>query len=93
MTEIAPAPTMQTFERKATGLVRAAGTFDVLVYNMNFISLGLMAALVFLFSTAFYPGANLYVTAILIFLVVIPTSLVLRSSPARCLAPVRTMSM
>jgi APA family basic amino acid/polyamine antiporter len=31
---------------------------------------------VFLFSTAFYPGANLYVTAILTFLAVIPTSLV-----------------
>lgn len=66
----------ETFERRATGLVREAGTLDVLVYNMNFVSLGLMAALVFLFSTAFYPGANLYVTAILIFLVVIPTSLV-----------------
>jgi APA family basic amino acid/polyamine antiporter len=66
----------ETFQRRATGLVREAGTLDVLVYNMNFISLGLMAALVFLFSTAFYPGANLYVTAILIFIVVIPTSLV-----------------
>jgi basic amino acid/polyamine antiporter, APA family len=66
----------ETFERRATGLVREAGTLDVLIYNMNFISLGLMAALVFLFSSAFYPGANLYVTAILIFLVVIPTSLV-----------------
>ena len=66
----------ETFERKATGLVREAGTLDVLIYNMNFISLGLMASLVFLFSTAFYPGANLYVTAVVIFLLVIPTSLV-----------------
>jgi len=64
------------FERKASGLVREAGTVDVLVYNINFVSLGLMAAFVFLFSTAFYPGANLYLTAILMFLVVIPTSLV-----------------
>jgi basic amino acid/polyamine antiporter, APA family len=64
------------FERKATGLVREAGTVDVLIYNINFVSLGLMAAFVFLFSTAFYPGANLYVTAILTFLLVIPTSLV-----------------
>jgi len=68
------APTM--FERRASGLVREAGTLDVLIYNINFVSLGLMAALVFLFSTAFYPGANLYLTAILTFLVVIPTSLV-----------------
>jgi APA family basic amino acid/polyamine antiporter len=65
----------ETFQRRATGLVREAGTFDVLVYNINFVSLGLMAALVFLFSTAFYPGANLYLTAVLIFLLVIPTSL------------------
>jgi amino acid transporter len=65
-----------TFQRQATGLVREAGTLDVLVYNINFVSLGLMAALVFLFSTAFYPGANLYATALLTFLFVLPTSLV-----------------
>jgi basic amino acid/polyamine antiporter, APA family len=64
------------FERKATGLVREAGTLDVLIYNINFVSLGLMTALVFLFSTAFYPGANLYLTAIITYLLVIPTSLV-----------------
>jgi amino acid transporter len=64
------------FERRASGLVREAGTLDVLIYNINFVSLGLMAALVFLFSTAFYPGANLYLTAILTFLLVIPVSLV-----------------
>lgn len=64
------------FERKATGLVREAGTLDTLIYNINFVSLGLMTALVFLFSTAFYPGANLYLTAILTFLLVVPTSLV-----------------
>lgn len=65
-----------TFERKATGLVREAGTFDVLVYNLNFVSIGLMAVLVFLFSTAFYPGANLYVTSLLTLAIVLPTSLV-----------------
>jgi APA family basic amino acid/polyamine antiporter len=63
------------FQRQATGLVREAGTLDVLVYNMNFVSLGLIAALVFLFSTAFYPGANLYLTALLTFAFVLPTSL------------------
>jgi APA family basic amino acid/polyamine antiporter len=65
-----------TFERKATGLVREAGTLDVLIYNINFVSLGLMAALVFLFSTAFYPGANLYLTSLLMLVVVLPTSIV-----------------
>lgn len=71
-----PAVPVQTFERKATGLVRAAGTLDVLVYNMNFVSIGLMAVLVFLFATAFYPGANLYLMTLLTFLAVVPTSLV-----------------
>lgn len=64
------------FERRATGLVREAGTIDTLIYNINFVSLGLMAALVFLFSSAFYPGANLYLTAILMLVIVLPTSLV-----------------
>lgn len=70
----AVAPRM--FERQATGLVRQAGALDVLVYNMNFVSIGLMSVLVFLYSTAFYPGANLYVMALLTFAAVIPTSLV-----------------
>lgn len=65
-----------TFERRATGLVREAGTLDVLVYNLNFVSIGLMAVLVFLFATAFYPGANLYVTSLLTLALVLPTSLV-----------------
>jgi APA family basic amino acid/polyamine antiporter len=81
MTDIAgPAGTRTTkpatFQRKATGLVREAGTIDVLVYNINFVSIGLMAVLVFLFATAFYPGANLYVTALLTLAIVLPTSLV-----------------
>ncbi|MCL2420168.1 MAG: APC family permease, partial [Conexibacteraceae bacterium] len=46
------------------------------IYNMNFVSIGLMGVLVFLFSTAFYPGANLFVTALLTLAIVIPTSLV-----------------
>lgn len=71
-----PTAGLQSFERRATGLVREAGTLDVLIYNINFVSLGLMCALVFLYSTAFYPGANLYLTAILTFLLVLPTSLV-----------------
>jgi APA family basic amino acid/polyamine antiporter len=72
----APRQGPAVFERRATGLVREAGTVDTLVYNINFVSLGLMAALVFLFSTAFYPGVNLYLTAILMLVAVLPTSLV-----------------
>lgn len=75
MAEIAAEPP-SAFERRATGLVRQAGALDVLVYNINFVSIGLMAVLVFLFSSAFYPGANLYWTSVLSFVLVIPTSLV-----------------
>ena len=66
----------ETFERQATGLVRQGRPVDVLIYNVNFVSIGLMSVLVFLFSAAFYPGANLYLTAILSFVLVLPTSLV-----------------
>ena len=61
-----------TFERKATGLVREAGWWDVLVYNVNFISIGLMAA--FLFNTVipFYPGVNVYGTELVAFALVVP---------------------
>jgi basic amino acid/polyamine antiporter, APA family len=75
-TSATPRTTTGTFERRATGLVREASTLDVLIYNTNFVSLGLMTALVFLFSLAFYPGANVYVTALLTLAFVLPTSLV-----------------
>ena len=68
--------TPRLFTRKATGLVRQASTVDVLVYNVNFISIGLMALFLFLFVPAFYPGANLALTSVAAFLVVLPTSLV-----------------
>jgi basic amino acid/polyamine antiporter, APA family len=68
--------TPQAFERKATGLVREAGWWDVLVYNLNFISIGLMAAFVFLVIIPSYPGVNVYLTEIVAFILVIPVSLV-----------------
>ena len=46
------------FERKATGLVREAGWWDVLVYNVNFISIGLMDAFLFTVTIPFYPGVK-----------------------------------
>ncbi|MDX6629514.1 MAG: basic amino acid/polyamine antiporter, family [Gaiellales bacterium] len=70
----ADAPT--TFERKATGLVREAGWWDVLVYNVNFISIGLMAAFLFTVTIPFYPGVNVYVDELIAFGLVIPLSFV-----------------
>jgi APA family basic amino acid/polyamine antiporter len=65
-----------TFERKATGLVREAGWWDVLVYNVNFISIGLMAAFLFTVTIPFYSGVNVYVNELFAFALVIPLSFV-----------------
>ena len=70
----AAAPT--AFERQATGLVREAGWFDVLVYNLNFISIGLMAAFLFNTTIPFYPGVNVYLNELIAFALIIPLSLV-----------------
>jgi basic amino acid/polyamine antiporter, APA family len=64
------------FERQATGLVREAGWWDVLVYNLNFISIGLMAAFLFSVTVPFYPGVNVYLNELIAFGIVIPLSLV-----------------
>jgi basic amino acid/polyamine antiporter, APA family len=74
MTGDAAAP--QAFERQATGLVREAGWWDVLVYNLNFISIGLMAAFLFNTTIPFYPGVNVYLNELIAFGLVIPLSLV-----------------
>ncbi len=66
----------QAFERQATGLVREAGWWDVLVYNLNFISIGLMAAFLFSVTIPFYPGVNVYLNELIAFVIVIPLSLV-----------------
>jgi APA family basic amino acid/polyamine antiporter len=65
-----------TFERNATGLVREAGWWDVLVYNVNFISIGLMAAFLFTVTIPFYAGVNVYVNELVAFGLVIPLSFV-----------------
>jgi basic amino acid/polyamine antiporter, APA family len=74
MTADAAAPV--AFERQATGLVREAGWWDVLVYNMNFISIGLMAAFLFSVTIPFYPGVNVYLNELIAFGLVIPLSFV-----------------
>jgi basic amino acid/polyamine antiporter, APA family len=72
----ADASAPRAFERQATGLVRDAGWWDVLVYNMNFISIGLMAAFLFNTTIPFYPGVNVYLNELIAFALVIPLSLV-----------------
>lgn len=67
--------TTGVFARKATGLVREGSAWSVLVYNINFVSIGLMLVFALVLEPAFYPGGNIEGTFIGAFIVVIPTSL------------------
>lgn len=64
------------FQRQATGLVREAGTWSTLIYNVNFISIGLMMMFVLQLEPAFYPGGNMLGSYLLALLIVLPTSFV-----------------
>ncbi len=65
-----------TFVRKASGLVRTAGPMDVLAYNINFISIGLLLTFMFLFMPSLYPGVNMYLATFIAVIITIPTALV-----------------
>ena len=64
------------FQRQATGLVREAGTWSTLIYNINFVSIGLMMLFVLQLEPAFYPGGDMLVSYVLALAIVLPTSLV-----------------
>jgi amino acid transporter len=70
------APASGLYTRKATGLVRAAGTWSVLVYNINFVSIGLMTLFAVSLIPAFYPGSNIQLSFLLALIIVLPTSMV-----------------
>jgi len=64
------------FQRQATGLVREAGTWSTLIYNINFVSIGLMMMFVLQLEPSFYPGGDMLASYLLALAVVLPTSLV-----------------
>lgn len=64
------------FQRQATGLVREAGTWSTLIYNINFISIGLMLMFVLQLEPAFYPGGDMVGSFLMALLIVLPTSVV-----------------
>jgi len=66
----------QVFVRKASGLIRTAGTWDVLAYNVNFTSIGLLLLFLFLFGPAFYPGASLIWATVICVICILPLALV-----------------
>ncbi len=70
------ATTQGLYQRQATGLVREAGTWSTLIYNINFVSIGLMMLFVLQLEPAFYPGGDMTTSYLLALIIVLPTSLV-----------------
>jgi len=64
------------YARKSTGLVRAAGKWSVLVYNIMFVSIGLMTLFAISTIPAFYPGSNIQLSFVFALIIVLPTSMV-----------------
>jgi len=64
------------YARKSTGLVREGSAWSVLVYNINFVSIGLMTLFALLLIPAFYPGGNVQLAFVICLVVVLPTSMV-----------------
>lgn len=61
------------YARQATGLVREGSPWSVLVYNINFVSIGLMTLFAVLVIPT-YPGSNVQASFLLGLLLVLPTS-------------------
>ncbi len=47
------------FLRKASGLIRAAGSLDTFIYNLGLVSVGMGVSTMMLYGPAYYPGGNL----------------------------------
>ena len=75
--ESAGAPsTAGVYARRSTGLVREGSPWSVLIYNINFVSIGLMTLFALLLIPAFYPGGNVPLAFVICLIVVLPTSMV-----------------
>lgn len=55
----------RVFLRKASGLIKTAGTLDVFIYNIGTISIGIGIGGILMYGYAVYPGANLALGAII----------------------------
>ena len=70
------APLTGVYARKSTGLVREGGAWSVLIYNINFVSIGMMTLFTVLLIPAFYPGGNMQLALLICLVIVLPTSMV-----------------
>jgi amino acid transporter len=69
-------PATGVYARRSTGLVREGSAWSVLIYNINFVSIGLMTLFALLLIPAFYPGGNVQLAFLICLVVVLPTSMV-----------------
>lgn len=63
--QVTPTTADQVFVRRASGLIRTAGTLDVFIYNIGLISVGIAVILNQFFGPAFYPGANMALSTLI----------------------------
>jgi amino acid transporter len=69
-------PATGVYARRSTGLVREGSPWSVLIYNINFVSIGLMTLFALALIPAFYPGGNVQLAFLICLIVVLPTSMV-----------------
>lgn len=65
-----------SFSRQATGLVRQASLWDVLIFNVNMQNVAIGVVFTLLLIPALYPGANIYLSILLAFIISLPVSYV-----------------
>jgi APA family basic amino acid/polyamine antiporter len=65
-----------TFSRQATGLVRQASLWDVLIFNVNMQNVAIGVVFALLLIPPFYPGANIYLSILFAFIISLPISYV-----------------
>ncbi len=53
------------FLRKASGLIKTAGTFDTFIYDIGLVSVGLGVISILFYGPAFYPGGDLVIACLI----------------------------
>src|SRR5436309_8977145 len=62
---VAPARAGRAFSRQASGLIRVAGSWDVFIFNVGLVSVGIAIAFNQYYGPSLYPGAEPAVSTLL----------------------------
>ena len=55
----------KAFSRSASGLIRVAGAWDVFIYNVGLVSIGIAIAFNQYYGPSLYPGAAIWLSTLL----------------------------